>query len=95
MRRIELIPQTKAAINSGHVYYHFSMMHATENAPSLFREHQICFFESHFTEMKAGWISGEAGTSDPLLRWDVSMVTKWNTTFDAGVWHNVAYDIVN
>lgn len=93
MRRIELIPQTTAAINSGHVYYHFSMMHETENAPSLFREHQICFFESHFTEMKAGWISGESGTSDPLLRWDISTITQWSTSFDAGVWHNVAYDI--
>lgn len=95
MRRTELIPQTTAAINSGSVYYHFSIMHSTTNAPSLFREHQICFFESHFTEMKAGWISGEAGTSDPLLRWDVNSNTQWNTTFTAGVWHNVAYEIVS
>jgi len=93
MRRTELIPQTTAAINSGSVYYHFSIMHSSTNAPSLFKEHQICFFESHFTEMKAGWISGEAGTSDPMLRWDVNSVTQWNTTFDAGVWHNVAYEI--
>jgi len=93
MRRTELIPQTTAPINSGSVYYHFSIMHSATNAPSLFKEHQICFFESHFTEMKAGWISGEPGTSDPLLRWDVNSVTQWNTTFTAGVWHNVAYEI--
>jgi len=95
MRRTELIPQTTAAINSGSVYYHFSIMHSATNAPSLFREHQICFFESHFTEMKAGWISGEAGTSDPLLRWDVNSATQWSTSFDAGVWYNVAYEIVS
>lgn len=91
MRRTELIPQTSAAINSGKVWYHFSMMASGTNFPSLYREHQICFFESHFTEMKAGWISGEAGTSDPLLRWDVGGVTKWSTMFTAGVWHNIAY----
>jgi len=49
MRRIELIPQTKAAIASGKVFYHFSIMRTDKNAPSVNREHQICFFESHFT----------------------------------------------
>ncbi|KAF7861531.1 hypothetical protein EAF04_008094 [Stromatinia cepivora] len=93
MRRTELIPQTKAAIASGKVYYHFSMMHTETNAPSIYREHQICFFESHFTEMKSGWISGESGSSDPLLRWDVSGNSKWSTNWTAGVWHNVAYGI--
>jgi len=93
MRRTELIPQTTAAINSGLVWYHFSMKRSTTNPPSIYREHQINFFESHFTEMKAGWISGEAGTSDPLLRWDVGGVTKWSVNWDADVWHNVAYEI--
>jgi len=93
MRRTELIPQTSAAINSGHVYYHFSMKREDTDAPSVDREHQICFFESHFTEMKAGWISGESGTSDPLLRWDISSNSQWSTNWTAGVWHNVAYDI--
>jgi hypothetical protein len=93
MRRTELIPQTSAAIGSGQVYYHFSMMRSDTNAPSEFREHQIAFFESHFTEMKAGWISGESATSDALLRWDVSSSTEWNTTWEAGVWHNIAYGI--
>jgi hypothetical protein len=85
MRRTELIPQTTAAINSGMVYYHFSMKRSTTNPPSIYREHQICFFESHFTEMKAGRISGEAGTSDTQLRWDVGGVTKWNVTWDPDV----------
>ncbi|KAI9647825.1 hypothetical protein NHQ30_004213 [Ciborinia camelliae] len=93
MRRTELIPQTKAAIGSGKVYYHFSMMHTATNPPSIYREHQICFFESHFTEMKSGWISGESGSSDPLLRWDVSSTSQWSTNWTAGVWHNIAYGI--
>lgn len=93
MRRTELIPQTTAAIGSGQLFYHFSLMRSSTNAPSLFREHQIAFFESHFTEMKSGWQSGATGTSDPLLRWDVSSSTEWNVTWEAGVWHNVAYGI--
>lgn len=94
MRRTELIPQTSAAINQGLVYYHFSMMRSDTNAPSIYREHQMVFFESHFTEMKYGLISGEQGTSDDQLRWDVNQVTYWNTTWEAGVWHNIAYEIV-
>jgi Glycoside hydrolase 131 catalytic N-terminal domain len=68
-------------------------MRSDTNAPSIYREHQICFFESHFTEMKAGWISGEQTTSDPLFRWDVSSNTQWSTNWTAGVWHNIAYEI--
>lgn len=93
MRRTELIPQTSAAINSGKVFYHFSIMRKNTNAPSVNREHQICFFESHFTELKSGWISGAAGTSDTNLRWFVGGVSKWNTEWVADVWHNVAYEI--
>ncbi|MCJ1306779.1 hypothetical protein MMC25_000422 [Agyrium rufum] len=93
MRRTELIPQTTAPINQGLVYYHFSMMRSNTNPPSSLTEHQVNFFESHFTEMKYGLISGAQGTSDPTLRWDVGGVSKWTTTYDAGVWHNVAYGI--
>lgn len=93
MRRTELIPQTSAAINSGKVYYHFSISRSDNNAPSEYREHQICFFESHFTEMRSGWQSGESGTSDSMLRWDVNSETQWNVTWEAGVWYNVAYGI--
>ncbi|KAK0634403.1 hypothetical protein B0T17DRAFT_485864 [Bombardia bombarda] len=93
MRRTELIPQTTAAINKGKVFYHFSLMRKDTNAPALTREHQIAFFESHFTELKSGWQSGAAGVSDPLLRWCIGGQTKWSTNWDAGVWHNVAYEI--
>ncbi|KAK4236815.1 hypothetical protein C8A03DRAFT_35243 [Achaetomium macrosporum] len=93
MRRTELIPQTKAAINRGKVFYHFSMMRKDTNAPSVNREHQICFFESHFTEMKYGWISGESGTSNPNLQWMTNQQSRWKTEWKAGVWHNIAYEI--
>ncbi|KAK3491223.1 uncharacterized protein B0T23DRAFT_397238 [Neurospora hispaniola] len=93
MRRTELIPQTTAAINKGKVFYHFSLMRKDTNAPALTREHQIAFFESHFTELKSGWQSGAAGTSDPLLRWCIGGQTKWSVNWDADVWHNVAYEI--
>jgi len=93
MRRTELIPQTSAAINAGKVFYHFSMSRSATNAPSESHEHQIAFFESHFTEMKSGWQSGATGTTDPLLRWVVSGSTEWNVTWEADVWHNVAYEI--
>ena len=95
MRRTELIPQTDdtSAITSGTLYYHFSMKRSDTNAPSIYREHQIAFFESHFTEMKYGWISGESGESDDQLRWFANSESQWNTTFEAGVWHNCAYEI--
>ncbi|KAJ0163336.1 hypothetical protein CTA2_3158, partial [Colletotrichum tanaceti] len=93
MRRTELIPQTKAAIAKGKVYYHFSLKRSDTNAPSLTKEHQIAFFESHFVEMKSGWQSGAPGTEDPLLRWVVGGKTEWSVNWDADVWHNVAYEI--
>ncbi|KAI1424695.1 hypothetical protein F5Y12DRAFT_436448 [Xylaria sp. FL1777] len=93
MRRTELIPQTTAAINSGKVWYHFSIMRSDTNAPATTREHQVNFFESHFTEMKIGWLSGSSGTSDPNLRWMANSQSQWETEFTAGVWHNVAYEI--
>jgi hypothetical protein len=93
MRRTELIPQTSKPIASGKVFYHFSIKRETKNAPALTREHQIAFFESHFTELKSGWLSGAPGTEDPALRWMVGGQTKWSVNWDAGVWHNVAYEI--
>jgi len=93
MRRTELIPQTTAKINQGKVWYHFSIMKSTTNSPSIYREHQINFFESHFTELKSGWISGASGNSDPMLRWYVGGQSKWSVNWEAGVWHNVAYEI--
>jgi len=88
MLRTELIPQTSAAINKGKVYYHFSMQHTGVNPPLANHEHQVCFFESHFTEMKFG-----ASGGDSALRWEVNGQSKWDTNFTAGVWHNIAYAI--
>ncbi|KAL2168391.1 hypothetical protein VTG60DRAFT_7304 [Thermothelomyces hinnuleus] len=93
MRRTELIPQTSAAINQGKVYYHFSLMRKNTNPPATTREHQIAFFESHFTELKSGLLSGAPGESDSLLRWCVGGQTQWSTEWEADVWHNVAYEI--
>lgn len=95
MRRTELIPQTSpaSAIVSGKLFYHFSISRSATNAPSLYREHQIAFFESHFTELKSGAASGQPGP-DNTLRWAVSGQTKWSTVWEAGVWYNFAYEIV-
>lgn len=71
MWRIELIPQTTAAINKGHMCYHFSIKRSSTNVPSATNEHQIYFFESHFTELKYGWINGESGTLETNLQWMV------------------------
>jgi hypothetical protein len=95
MRRTELIPQTTAKIASGKLFYHFSMMRKDTNAPSINREHQICFFESHFTEMKYGWISGEQGASNPNLQFMVQQKSLWKTEWKPDVWHNIAYEIVS
>ncbi|KAK8206654.1 hypothetical protein M8818_004488 [Zalaria obscura] len=93
MLRTELIPQTSAAINSGEVFYHFSMQHTGVNPPSAYEEHQVCFFESHFTEMKYGLISGEQGTLDTTLQWYANSASQWSVNFTAGIWHNIAYAI--
>ncbi|TDL22203.1 hypothetical protein BD410DRAFT_821374 [Rickenella mellea] len=93
MERSEIIPQASASLGTGHLYYHFSLMTSTTNPPNPGFEHQIAFFESHFTEIKYGLISGEAGTTDNLLRWDVGGVTQWSTQLKAGNWYNFAYDI--
>ncbi|KAK5137977.1 hypothetical protein LTR08_005774 [Meristemomyces frigidus] len=93
MLRTELIPQTTAAINKGKVFYHFSMQYTGTNPLSPYEEHQVCFFESHFTEMKYGLISGEENTLDRALRWEVNGESEWNVTFAPNVWHNIAYAI--
>jgi hypothetical protein len=71
------------------------MKRSTTNVPSATNEHQICFFESHFTEMKYGWVNGEQGTSNTNLQWMVGGQSKWKVNLEADVWHNVAYEIVS
>ncbi|RDB18011.1 hypothetical protein Hypma_000695 [Hypsizygus marmoreus] len=51
-------------------------------------EHQVCFFESHFTELKYG-----VGSNPTNLVWMVSGVEKWSTPFTPDAWFNFAYDI--
>jgi hypothetical protein len=89
MLRTELIPQTTAAINKGKVYYHFSLKTSADNVPTATNEHQVAFFESHFTEMKYG----ASGSSNTNLQWHVGGVSKWDVELVADEWHNVAYEI--
>ncbi|CAD0107465.1 unnamed protein product [Aureobasidium uvarum] len=88
MMRTELIPSTKAAINKGKKYYHFSLRRGADNAPDATAEHQIGFFESHFTELKYG-VDGSNGK----LQWMTDGKAQFDMDFEANVWHNVAYGI--
>jgi hypothetical protein len=88
MLRTELIPQTTAVINKGKLYYHFSVKTSAENVPLATNEHQIAFFESHFTELKYG---GQGASTN--LQWHVGGVSKWDVKLVADEWHNVAYEI--
>ncbi|EAW14401.1 glycoside hydrolase family 131 protein [Aspergillus clavatus NRRL 1] len=92
MMRSEIIPQTTANLGKGHLFYHFSLSTRETNAPSPGFEHQIAFFESHFTELKYGRLSG-ATEDDNTLRWMVGGQTHWSTPLAAGTWYNFAYDI--
>lgn len=89
MLRTELIPQTTETINKGKLYYHFSIKTTGTNKPTATNEHQIAFFESHFTELKYG----SAGGSSTNLQWHVGGVSKWDAELVADEWHNVAYEI--
>lgn len=46
MERTEIIPQTSNNLGQGHLYYHFSLMTSSTNAPNPGFEHQIalCVF---------------------------------------------------
>lgn len=43
MWRTELIPQTKANLGTGRLYYHFSMKKTGTNSPNAAYEHQVNF----------------------------------------------------
>ncbi|KIY72617.1 glycoside hydrolase family 131 protein [Cylindrobasidium torrendii FP15055 ss-10] len=88
MERAELIPQTTANLGTGTLYYHFSVKREEENAPDPTLEHQVLFFESHFTELKYG-----VGTPTTDLQWYVGGTSKWGTDFVPGTWFNFAYEI--
>ncbi|KAF9013240.1 hypothetical protein BDQ17DRAFT_1419403 [Cyathus striatus] len=88
MERAELIPQTTANLGTGQMFYHFSLKRSSTNVPDSTLEHQIMFFESHFTELKYG-----VGSNPTNLVWMVSSVEQWSTPFTADTWFNFAYDI--
>jgi hypothetical protein len=54
MMRSELIPQTKADLGSGHLFYHFSLSTNETNAPNPKFEHQIAFFEVGHSHSRKG-----------------------------------------
>ncbi|PLB38857.1 glycoside hydrolase family 131 protein [Aspergillus candidus] len=86
MMRTELIPQTTSDLGSGTLFYHFSLQTREKNPPNAKIEHQIAFFESHFTEL-------QFGGSEPTLRWMAGGKSHWDTDLKAGVWYNFAYEI--
>ncbi|TEB39880.1 hypothetical protein FA13DRAFT_1655421 [Coprinellus micaceus] len=88
MQRAELIPQTTANLGTGNLFYHFSLKRTTTNAPDTTLEHQVMFFESHFTELKYG-----VGNNGGNLVWMIGGQEKWSTTFSPDTWYNFAYDI--
>ncbi|OBZ71411.1 hypothetical protein A0H81_08779, partial [Grifola frondosa] len=88
MERTELIPQTTQNLGTGNLFYHFSLMHQSTNPPNSADEHQIFFFESHFTELKYG-----VSPNPTDLEWHIESQPQWSTPFIAGQWYNFAYDI--
>ncbi|KAI0775527.1 hypothetical protein BD413DRAFT_277411 [Trametes elegans] len=88
MERAELIPQTSENLGQGNLFYHFSIKHSDTNPPDSTLEHQILFFESHFTELKYG-----VAPNPTDLEWHVGGQPKWSTPFVADQWLNFAYDI--
>ncbi|VDC00687.1 unnamed protein product [Peniophora sp. CBMAI 1063] len=88
MERTELIPQTSANLGTGNLLYHFSMKRDSTNPPEFTAEHQMVFFESHFTEFKTG-----VAPNTTYLEWHVGGVPQWGVPWDADTWYNFAYDI--
>ncbi|KAL7271519.1 hypothetical protein RUND412_005719 [Rhizina undulata] len=87
MWRTELIPQTSEDLGTGTLYYHFSIKKSATNPPNSAFEHQIIFFESHFTELKFG------ASTDENLHWYAGGSSQWDTEWDADVWHNFVFEI--
>ncbi|KAF5385714.1 hypothetical protein D9757_005481 [Collybiopsis confluens] len=90
MERTELIPQTSQNLGTGNLFYHFSLSTDPRgvNTPDSTLEHQILFFESHFTEIKYG-----VAPTPTNLQWMVSSQYRWGTPLVPGTWYNFAYDI--
>ncbi|KAG8921015.1 hypothetical protein FRC00_009240, partial [Tulasnella sp. 408] len=74
--RTELIPQTNNNLGTGQKYYHFSVKRSSTNPPLFSYEHQVVFFESHFTELKVG-----ISPNQTQLQWCVSGSPKYAVDF--------------
>ncbi|KAL2814373.1 hypothetical protein BDW59DRAFT_177948 [Aspergillus cavernicola] len=88
MMRTELIPQIEGDVDlgSGVVNYHFSLG-VPDEIPGAELEHQIAFFESHFTELKYG------GSDSTNLTFYAGGAAHYSIPLTAGVWYNFAYNI--
>ncbi|KAL4806296.1 hypothetical protein BDV18DRAFT_160364 [Aspergillus unguis] len=95
MMRTELIPQVadqnsaEEELGSGKKFYHFSLGVKEDGFPVEKVEHQVAFFESHFTELKYGGTSDNAAN----LTWYANSQEQWSTALTAGTWYNFAYGI--
>ncbi|TFY75875.1 hypothetical protein EWM64_g8139, partial [Hericium alpestre] len=88
MERVELIPQTTENLGQGNLFYHFSISRDDVDPPESTLEHQILFFESHFTELKYG-----IAPNQTYLSWCIQSQPQWGVEFEANTWYNFAYDI--
>ncbi|KAL4885178.1 hypothetical protein BJY04DRAFT_214517 [Aspergillus karnatakaensis] len=89
MMRTELIPEISGLgsdvdLGAGVRFYHFSLSVDEQSKPVEGVEHQIAFFESHFTELKYT-------TTD--LHWFAGGSSHWSTPLTSGMWYNFAYGI--
>ncbi|KAI0270051.1 carbohydrate-binding module family 1 protein [Gloeopeniophorella convolvens] len=88
MERAELIPQTTANLGQGELFYHFSIKRDSVTPPESSLEHQILFFESHFTELKYG-----IAPNSTYLSWCIQSQPQWGIFWEPDTWYNFAYDI--
>ncbi|KAF2155067.1 glycoside hydrolase family 131 protein [Myriangium duriaei CBS 260.36] len=90
----QLVPNTKAPINAGKVYYHFSLKTTATNRPDPTKEHHVCFFQNRFTQLLYGARAapGDHG-SNCNLRWAINDTVHWETELIADEWHNIAYEV--
>jgi len=86
--RTELIANfNEPLLQTGTVYYKWSMMMGSTDTLHSLYEHQLVFFEAHFADIKFG---GPAGTN---LQWFPNGQPSWSTPFTSGVWYNFALQV--
>jgi len=88
MLRTELIGQfNEQTIQTGTIYYKWSMMQGNTNQLLSTDEHQLVFFEAHFADIKFG---GQGGAN--LQFWTNGQMT-WSQAFTPGVWFNFGLQV--